>query len=222
MKKVTEILRSNSERTVQTIGPSASVLDAIKVMAERNIGALVVMENEKMLGIITERDYARKVILKGRSSKETAVREIMTAPVVCVHSDQTNEDKRPHHLQGAARRRRDRSRDLEGSAIEPPARAVPMQLDLSRPRAEAAQMGRKLGAYFIERKSWSMAAFRSGLWIARSWISHSSSPRTNRRAPSRKCPLANSTSLRRSKAPEWGSRLNMGTSTEIATATRFN
>jgi CBS domain-containing protein len=105
MKKVTEILRSKPERTVQTIAPSASVLDAIKLMAERNIGALVVMEDEKMLGIITERDYARKVILKGRSSKDTPVREIMTSPVVCVRPDQTNEEcmelmtgKRVRHL----------------------------------------------------------------------------------------------------------------------------
>jgi CBS domain-containing protein len=105
MKRVTDILGSKSERTVQTISPAASVLDAIKRMAERNIGALVVMEDEKMLGIVTERDHARKVILEGRSSKDTPVREIMTAPAVCVRPDQTNEEcmelmtgKRVRHL----------------------------------------------------------------------------------------------------------------------------
>lgn len=55
-------------------------------MAEKNIGALVVMEDEKVLGIITERDYARKIILMGRSSKETPVRDIMTSQVICLSS----------------------------------------------------------------------------------------------------------------------------------------
>jgi CBS domain-containing protein len=105
MKKVSEILKSKPVQTVQTITPSASVLDAVKLMAEKNIGALPVMEGDSIAGIITERDYARKVVLLGRSSKDTPVRDIMTSQVVCVRADQTNEecmalmtDKRLRHL----------------------------------------------------------------------------------------------------------------------------
>ena len=66
---------------VHSTSPDATVYDALKLMAEKEIGALVVLEGEKMVGIITERDYSRKVILKGRASKETRVREIMTSEV---------------------------------------------------------------------------------------------------------------------------------------------
>jgi CBS domain-containing protein len=105
MKSVAEILRSKPEQTVHTITPSASVFDAVKLMAEKSIGALLVMEDQKIDGIITERDYARKIVLMGRSSKETPVREIMTSPVMYVRPDQTNEecmalmtDNRVRHL----------------------------------------------------------------------------------------------------------------------------
>jgi CBS domain-containing protein len=105
MKSVAEILRSKPEQTVHTITPSASVFDAVKLMAEKSIGALLVMEDLKIDGIITERDYARKIVLMGRSSKETPVRDIMTAPVMYVRPDQTNEecmalmtDNRVRHL----------------------------------------------------------------------------------------------------------------------------
>jgi CBS domain-containing protein len=64
--------------------PNAPVLDAIGSMAEESVGALVVMEADRLVGIVSERDYARKVILNGRSSKDTAVREIMSSPVVTV------------------------------------------------------------------------------------------------------------------------------------------
>ena len=74
-----EILRSKPEQTVQTITPSASVFDAIKLMAEKSIGELLVMEDQKIDDITSERDYARKIVLMGRSSKETPVREIMTS-----------------------------------------------------------------------------------------------------------------------------------------------
>ena len=75
-------------RDVDTVSPDKTVYDALALMAEKEIGALVVVEKGKMVGIISERDYARKVILKGKSSKETRVREIMTADVIHVGPDQ--------------------------------------------------------------------------------------------------------------------------------------
>ena len=72
-----------------SIGPEASVLDAVKMMAEKGVGALVVMDGEKLLGIVSERDYARKVILKGRASDDTPVRDIMTADVATTSSEST-------------------------------------------------------------------------------------------------------------------------------------
>ncbi len=105
MKTVSEVLRAKPDQTVWTITPSASVLEAVKLMAERNLGALVVTEGGNVLGIVTERDYARKIILLGRSSKDTPVQDIMTAPVIAVRPDQTNEEcmelmteKRLRHL----------------------------------------------------------------------------------------------------------------------------
>ena len=67
---------------VYTVSPDATVYDALKLMAEKEIGVLVVVENGKMVGILSERDYARKVILKGKNSQETLVKEIMTTNVV--------------------------------------------------------------------------------------------------------------------------------------------
>ena len=72
---------------VYTVSPDEMVYDALKLMAEKEIGALVVVEDGKMVGIISERDYARKIILKGKSSKETMVREIMTSEVIYVSPD---------------------------------------------------------------------------------------------------------------------------------------
>ena len=91
MKSVANILKSKPDPTVYTIAPTASVFDALTLMAEKSIGALVVTECEHVVGIITERDYARKVILVARSSKETPVRDIMTSSVMYVRLDHTSE-----------------------------------------------------------------------------------------------------------------------------------
>lgn len=72
-----------------TIGPDALVFDALRLMSEKDIGSVVVMEDNRLVGIMTERDYARKVILHGLSSKDTRVRDIMTEQVVTVHPMQT-------------------------------------------------------------------------------------------------------------------------------------
>ena len=92
MKTVAQILRSKPDQTVYTITPTASVFDAVKLMAEKSIGALVVMAEEQVVGIITERDYARKIILMARSSKDTPVRDIMTSTVMYVRPDQASEE----------------------------------------------------------------------------------------------------------------------------------
>jgi CBS domain-containing protein len=78
--------------TVWSIHPQESVFAAIKQMAEKEVGALVVLEGDRVVGIISERDYARKVALKGRSSRETAVRDIMTPDVIYVRLDQSIEE----------------------------------------------------------------------------------------------------------------------------------
>ena len=92
MKSVAHILKSKPDPTVYTIAPTASVFDALKRMAEKSIGALVVTEGAQVVGIITERDYARKVVLMARSSKETPVRDIMTSSVMYVRPGQTSEE----------------------------------------------------------------------------------------------------------------------------------
>ena len=85
MKTVAELLRTKPPRGIIKIAPEISVLEAIKVLAAENIGAAVVMSGDRLAGILSERDYTRKVILKGRSSDSTRVEEIMTANVVCVN-----------------------------------------------------------------------------------------------------------------------------------------
>ncbi|MDB5852282.1 MAG: hypothetical protein JWR22_323 [Herminiimonas sp.] len=92
MNTVAHILRSKSNQAVHSIPPTASVLEAIKLMAEKSIGALLVMEGDQVVGIVTERDYARKVILLGRASNETPVRDIMSSPVMYVGLEQSNEE----------------------------------------------------------------------------------------------------------------------------------
>jgi CBS domain-containing protein len=88
MKLVQHLLEIKGSNVI-SIQPDASVLDAIKLMAEKGIGSLIVTEGGDMKGIVTERDYARKVIIKGRASDTTQVAEIMTADVVTASSKQT-------------------------------------------------------------------------------------------------------------------------------------
>ena len=102
--QVREILGSKGHE-VFSVGPENTVFDAVKMMSDKNIGALLVMEGEKLVGIFSERDYARKVILEGRFSKDTLVRDVMTRSVLCVPPDRTVDecmalmtDKRTRHL----------------------------------------------------------------------------------------------------------------------------
>lgn len=88
MKLVKHLLDTKG-RYIISITPDASVFDAIKLMADRSVGSLLVMRDDKLLGIVTERDYARKVIIKGRSSKSTLVSDIMTTDLVTTSADQT-------------------------------------------------------------------------------------------------------------------------------------
>lgn len=83
MKRVRDVLQVKGSK-VFTIGPDASVYDAIKVMADELIGALVVMDGDKLVGLISETDYARKIVLQGRTSANTQVNEIMTDRVLYV------------------------------------------------------------------------------------------------------------------------------------------
>jgi CBS domain-containing protein len=98
-------LLDRKDRAVFSVGPEAPVLEAIRAMAEHHVGALLVMSGEVLAGIVSERDYARKVILRGRSSSDTPVRDIMTSPVLTVAPETSVEqcmqlvtDKRVRHL----------------------------------------------------------------------------------------------------------------------------
>jgi CBS domain-containing protein len=83
------VLKSKDEGKVLTIGPEQTVYDALEVMAKHNVGALLVLANDRVVGILSERDYARKCVLKGHSSRESLVHQIMTSPVVFVSPQHT-------------------------------------------------------------------------------------------------------------------------------------
>ena len=104
MKSVAQLLRGKGP-AILSVSPDVPVFEALTVMADKNVGALLVLEGERLVGILSERDYARKVILKGKSSREIPVREIMSSHVLYVRPDQTIEDcmalmtdKRVRHL----------------------------------------------------------------------------------------------------------------------------
>ncbi len=104
MKTVAQILKLKPPGVI-SIRPDVPVLDALKLLADKGVGAVLVMDGPRLLGIVSERDYARKVELKGKSSGNTPVSEIMTREVVCVAPTQTNEEcmalmttKRARHL----------------------------------------------------------------------------------------------------------------------------
>ena len=104
MKSVKDILDSKGH-DVWTVRPDDTVFDSLQLMADKGVGALLVLDGSKLVGIVTERDYARKVILEGKSSRDSSVAEVMTKHVLCVSPERTIEecmalmtDKRARHL----------------------------------------------------------------------------------------------------------------------------
>lgn len=100
-----EKILCQKNREVWSVSPDSTVYDAIALMAEKNVGALLVMENERLVGIVSERDYSRKVMLRGKTSRNTIVREIMTTELTIAHPRETVEEclrfmteKRIRHL----------------------------------------------------------------------------------------------------------------------------
>jgi CBS domain-containing protein len=81
--KARDILRRKGNFVI-AVSPDSSVLDALKLMADKNIGGVLVMQNEKLIGIFTERDYARKIILKGKSSADSVIREVMVSNLITI------------------------------------------------------------------------------------------------------------------------------------------
>ncbi len=89
MNTVAQLLEAKPSGNTYTVSPSTTVYDALKLMSDKNIGALIVTDGEKVAGIFSERDYARKIILMGKSSRETEVQEIMTGNVFSIKSSQS-------------------------------------------------------------------------------------------------------------------------------------
>ncbi len=105
MKHVREILKSKAIKQTYTVQPTTMVLDALKLMSEKEVGALLVLDSKRLVGIVTERDYARKVVLMARSSHTATVSEIMSTDILTVNPDQTIDEcmellteKRVRHL----------------------------------------------------------------------------------------------------------------------------
>ncbi|HEU4651609.1 MAG TPA: CBS domain-containing protein [Croceibacterium sp.] len=92
MTVVADILKSKADPAVHTVGPAASVFEAVQAMAQKNIGALLVIDAGRVVGIVTERDYARKIVLLDRSSKATPVRDIMSTRVMYVTPSHTSSE----------------------------------------------------------------------------------------------------------------------------------
>ena len=104
MKLVSDILNSKGHE-IWAVNPGDTVFESLRLMAEKEVGALLVMDEDRLVGIVTERDYARKVILEGKSSKDSSVAEVMTNQVLCVELERTVDecmalmtDKRARHL----------------------------------------------------------------------------------------------------------------------------
>jgi CBS domain-containing protein len=104
MKSVAAILNSKGP-DIWSVVSSDTIFNAVQLMADKNIGSLLVMDDDKLVGIVTERDYARKVILEGKSSKDSTVNEVMVTHMLCVSPEQTVDecmalmtDKRVRHL----------------------------------------------------------------------------------------------------------------------------
>lgn len=104
MRLVQDILNEKGS-DVYSVGPKTTIFEAVQQMADKRVGALLVMDNDKPIGIVTERDYARKVALEGRSSRDSLVKDIMSTRVLCVNPHRTIEDcmalmtdKRARHL----------------------------------------------------------------------------------------------------------------------------
>jgi CBS domain-containing protein len=92
MKSVAQILKSKPDQMVASVSPTMSAQEAAQLMADRGVGALLVVDDDRIVGIVSERDFARKLVRYDRTSRETLVAEIMTSPVMYVESTNTNED----------------------------------------------------------------------------------------------------------------------------------
>ncbi len=88
MEKIREILEKKGNQ-IHSVSPDTTVYDALKLMADKSIGAVLVLEGQKLYGIMSERDYARKIVLNGKFSKEVSVKEIMSSEIICIDADQT-------------------------------------------------------------------------------------------------------------------------------------
>ncbi len=86
--KVHQILSGKAIDSIWSVAPDSTVYEALEIMESKNIGAVLVMENEEMVGIFSERDYARKGILRGRASKDTLIKDVMTSKVITVETEQ--------------------------------------------------------------------------------------------------------------------------------------